>query len=214
MRNYSQALKEQVFTRYLCGDTALELAEKFDVPLRTIYSWIQNWRTDSMDEHLAECSFQTVGAVILGMKEQKEQLESLTQILSIIHESGAIQMIPHKCRIKLALSLSDRYPSSILCAAFEINTSSFYYHKKVNAKCQRKKEELCKIIQEAFETSGCRFGAERIRAQLQVQGIRIGKKRIIQLMQEMDLRSPSTAPPYYIAKCSASVESHYHVKVL
>lgn len=214
MGNYSQLLKEQVFTRYLCGDAALDLAEKFDVPLRTIYSWIYNWKADSMDKNLTEYSFQTVGAVILEMKEQKGQLESLIQILSIIHESGVLQMIPHKRRIELALSLSDRYPSSILCSAFEINTSSFYYHKKADAKRQQKKEKLRRIIQETFEASGCRFGAERIRTQLQEQGIRIGKKRIIQLMQEMALRSPSTAPPYYITKCSIAVESHYHAKVL
>ena len=77
-----------------------------------------------------------------------------------------------------------------------------------------RRKKNCRLIQEAFEASGCRFGAERIRAQLRVRGIQIGKKRIIQLMQEMKLRSSSTAPPYYIAKCNASVESHYHAKVL
>ena len=211
---YSQELKEQIFARYRGGDTASELTEKFEVPLPTIYSWIRKWKAHSLDQNLEGYSFQTIGTVIFDMREQKRQLESLAELLSIVHESGVLQMVSYKRRIELAQSLSDRYPSSVLCAAFEITLSSLYYHKKADARRQQKKEELYRLIQEAFEASGCRFGAERIRAQLRVRGIQIGKKRIIQLMQEMKLRSSSTAPPYYIAKCNASVESHYHAKVL
>lgn len=175
---YSQELKEQIFARYLCGDTASELTEKFEVPLPTIYSWIRKWKAHSLDQNLEGYSFQTIGTVIFEMREQKRQLESLAELLSIVHESGVLQMVSYKRRIELAQSLSDRYPSSVLCAAFEITLSSLYYHKKADARRQQKKEELYRLIQELLRQAAAALGRREFVPNCEYGGSKSGRKEL------------------------------------
>lgn len=201
MKHYSGQFKQQVIEQYLCGYSIKYLSEQFHVSRITIRKWIQDWELDLSNKTLADLPVHSAGTILLHMETQRRQIDQATQTLNIIHESGVLQTIPRQERMNLAISLSDTYPVALLCDAFELNPSNLYYRRRqatVLTKCQKEKNELRKAICEAFENSGCRFGAERIRIQLQKQGFRVSKKRIIQLMKELHLSCENEPVSYYV----------------
>jgi hypothetical protein len=78
----------------------------------------------------------------------------------------------------------------------------------------RQDGQISSAIAEAFEESGARFGAERIRVQLEKRGIRTSKKRIIKLMKNMGLYNKSPERPYYPSSNSDRPEVVYDVQIL
>lgn len=148
------------------------------------------------------------------MEEQRRKADEAEQTLAIIHESGILQTIPLKERIKIALAQHESHRTSIVCAAFEINAATLSYHRLADRKRQQKKEQLCSAIRSVFDASGGRIGSERIRIQLQEQGIQVSKKRIIRLMQEMGLAEKAESVPYYPFDEGFSPTGQYNVKIL
>ena len=214
MKRYSKELKEQVFIEYLCGAASTELAAKFNVPVNTIYKWMNDWQAALAGKTLADCPVQTLGQVVIAMEENKRKLDEVTQTLAIIHESGVIRAIPQRQRFKMAEKLSTSYPKSALCSAFELKPSTFYYYKQTENKHYQRKRFLCNAIRDVFESSGGRFGSERIRVQLRAQGIKTSKKTIIRLMKEMGLNRTTTPVRYYTFTESTDSQEECSVKIL
>jgi putative transposase len=82
-----------------------------------------------------------------------------------------------------------------MCRVLEVSVSGFYAWRK-RPVCTRKREdgELATQIQETFEQHRQVYGSPRIHAQLRIQGIRCGRKRVVRLMQDLNLsaRRPSS----------------------
>lgn len=79
-----------------------------------------------------------------------------------------------------------------LCEALDVARGTFYNHIFRRAdRSQRDQEQtqLMRLVQQAFDDSGQRYGAEKIRITLAEGGIRVSTKRIATIMQELDLRS-------------------------
>ena len=150
-------------------------------------------------------------------EELRQQLIDLERSTAIIHESKVMQIIPMEQRIDMAVSLLDTYPVSTLCKTFEINPSTLYYHKRIaqnGSKHLIQDDQMSTAIAEIFEESGNRFGAERIRLQLEKRGIRTSKKRVIRLMQRMGLYNKSAERPYYPSSNADRLENKYNVQIL
>lgn len=79
-----------------------------------------------------------------------------------------------------------------LCQEILVARGTFYNHIFRRAdRSQRDQEQaqLIRLVQQAFDDSGQRYGAEKIRITLAEGGIRVSTKRIAAIMQELDLRS-------------------------
>ena len=150
-------------------------------------------------------------------EELRQQLADLERSTAIIHESKVMQTIPLEQRIDMAASFLETYSVSTLCQTFEINPSTLYYHKRAfqnGTKHLKQDGQINSAIAEIFEESRARFGAERIRIQLEKRGIKTSKKRIIRLMKRMGLYNKSAERPYYPSSNTDHLENTYDVQIL
>lgn len=82
------------------------------------------------------------------------------------------------------------------------------FRKADRSKYQEEQAQLMLKVKQVFDDSEQRFGAEKIRVILAESGIRVGKKRISAIMQEMRLHSVRTD-----AKNSSSANSNMQNKI-
>ena len=116
--------------------------------------------------------------------------------MEIIKQSGYITNVPLQKRLS-ALERIYRQPDNIysvyeLCEALDVARGTFYNYILRRADHSKREEaqiELMRLVQQVFDDSSQRFGAEKIRAAPAERGIRVGTKRIAAIMQELDLRS-------------------------
>lgn len=75
-----------------------------------------------------------------------------------------------------------------MCRILEVSVSGLYAWRK-RPLCAHKQEdgELAQRIEQVFEQNRQVYGSPRLHAELQAQGIRCGRKRIVRLMQELNL---------------------------
>lgn len=217
MNHCPEKIKREVFIKYLCGYTPIELANEFEIHFTTVYRWIERWKENLSEHTLEELSFQDVGMVLEYIKNLKQQLDEAERSLSIIHESNMLQTIPLKDRVGMAKKYVETYPVKLLCRTFEIPVSTlYYYRRKARDETKRQKEErdLSGAIHAVFEKCRGRLGAERIRVLLQEQGITASKRRISRLMKQMRLSSNEYANTYYSSNCALDLEEGTDVKIL
>ncbi len=217
MKHISEIQKHEAFIKYICGYSPQELANEFNVHFTTVYRWVSTWQKDLSCRKLTDLSIQVIGAILTYTEELRQQLIDLERSTAIIHESKVMQIIPMEQRIDMAVSLLDTYPVSTLCQTFEINRSTLYYHKRTaqnGSKRLIQDNQISTAIAEIFKESGNRFGAERIRVQLEKRGIKTSKKRIIRLMKRMGLYNKSAERPYYPSSNADHLETAYDVQIL
>ena len=210
-------IKREIFIKYICGCTPVELANEFGIHFTTVYRWIERWKKDLSEHTLEELPFQDMGMVLEYIKSLKQQLNKAARSFSIIHESNVLQIIPLKDRIGMAQKYVETYSVKLLCRAFEIPVSTLYYYKrKTRDETKRQKEEydLCNAIRVIFVQYRGRLGAERIRVLLQEQGVTVSKRRIGKLMKQMGLFSNEYENTYYPSNCVPDLEEGTDVKIL
>jgi len=91
--------------------------------------------------------------------------------------------------------LSIRYQVRLL----GINRSSLYYHPLIN-----NDSEVANKIVEIYLSSDCRYGYRKVSAVLNSKGTKINKKRVLRLMQEMNLQG--LYPRKYISTTKRDLE--------
>lgn len=116
--------------------------------------------------------------------------------MEIIRLSQCIANVPLQKRLSILENLhhqsDNTYSVHELCEALDVARGTFYNHIFRRAdRSQRDQEQtqLMRLVQQAFDDSGQRYGAEKIRITLAEGGIRVSTKRIATIMQELDLRS-------------------------
>ena len=217
MKPYSENQKYEVLQKYLCGYTPKEIANELDIHRSTVYRWIAEWKEDLKSHTLAELPIQDMGAILTHIAELEKLVNEQSRTISIIYESHILQSIPLKHRLDMAMQYLNTYSAKQVCLAFEIRLSSLYYHIgaiQKETRYQQKENLLRSEIIRAFEDSGRRFGAERIRLQLRNHGIRTSKKRIIRLMKEMGLYNKSPEQSYYSMSDTGDPEDAQDVQIL
>jgi putative transposase len=75
-----------------------------------------------------------------------------------------------------------------MCRVLDVSVSGFYAWKR-RPLCAHKREdgELATRIEETFVQNRQVYGSPRIHAELRAQGIRCGRKRVVRLMQQLQL---------------------------
>jgi putative transposase len=76
----------------------------------------------------------------------------------------------------------------ILCRVLDVSVSGYYaWNKRPMSSREREDGELREKIVAVFHTHRGVYGSPRIHATLQAEGIRIGRKRVVRLMQQIGL---------------------------
>ncbi len=182
-KQYPEEFKKQVVSFCVAGDPLSAVSEKYQLPQSTLYRWCREYDPTGDRSTVKDCT---------AMRRQCERLE---HILQIIRLSRIIEEVPRRKRLEILAKLHEQfeqYSVHELCEALDISRGTFYNHifrRTDRTEYLLKQQELMKQVQQVFDDSKQRFGAEKIRITLRECGIYVGKKRIREIMQELGLVS-------------------------
>lgn len=118
--------------------------------------------------------------------------------MEIIRLTGYLDEVPLRRKLDVLETIyheNQQFSVHELCEALGIARGTFYNHIFRRADWSRQEEEQAELmlkVQQIFDDSQQRFGAEKTRTVLAQNGVRVIAKRIPAFMQELDLHSIRT----------------------
>lgn len=116
--------------------------------------------------------------------------------IEIIQRSNYLSNVPLQKKLATLEELyrqpDNPYSDHELCEALGVARGTFYNHIFRRADRSKREEEQAKLMlqmQQIFDDSQQRFGAEKIRSVLAQNGVQVSTKRVSAIMQELDLQS-------------------------
>lgn len=183
---YSPEIKMQAVKMRSAGKIISSISKELIVAESTLYRWFRIYpSTDSISEEQATKE-------VIRLTTECQHLQNIVEIIRL---SGFIKEIPLQRRLETAEKLYNQnfgFHARELYEALDISKGTFYYRLNHSADISEKKRAkytLMLKIHEIFEDSSQIFGAEKVRAMLAREGIRISNKRVSALMREMGLES-------------------------
>ena len=186
-KEYSSKFKTEVIRRYQSGEPILALSQELRIAQSTIYHWRKEY-----------CSIKTANRTYTPKEFDalSRRLEKLEHEMEIIQQSGYIANVPLQEKLSVLESIY-RQPGNTcsvheLCEALDVARVTFYnyiFRRADHSKREEAQVELMRLVQQVFDDSSQRFGAEKIRVTLAESGVRVGTKRIAAIMQELGLQS-------------------------
>lgn len=189
-KKYPLEFKKQAIRRYEKGESIPALCQELHVSQSTFYHWRNQYRSIQTSAH----TYTPAEFDALVRRLQKAEHK-----LSIIQLSGYLSKVP--LQDKLATlehfhnEMSDLYSVHELCEALNVSRGTFYNHifrRADRSKYESEKAQLMLKVKQIFDDSEQRYGADKIRAVLAENGLRISTKRVLSIMQELDLHSIRT----------------------
>ena len=184
---YPVELKVQTIRRYEKGESIKALSQELHISQSTLYQWRKEY-----------CSIQMPNRTYTPAEfdAMARRLKKLEHYMEIINQSGYLSSVPLQQKLATLEELYNRpdnpYSVHELCDALGVARGTFYNHifrRADRSKDQEEQAQLMLKVKQAFDDSGQRFGAEKIRIVLADNGIHVSKKRILTIMQEMGLSS-------------------------
>lgn len=182
-KQYPEEFKKQIVSFCVAGNPLSAVSKKYQLAQSTLYRWCREYDLTENQSTVKDCT---------AIRRQCERVE---HILQIIRLSNIIEEVPRRKRLEILAKLHeqfDQYSVHELCEALDISRGTFYNHifrRADRTEYLLKRQELMKQVQQIFDDSKQRFGAEKIRMTLRECGIHVGKKRIREIMQELGLSS-------------------------
>lgn len=182
-KQYRPEFKQQVVLRIRNGLPILEISQKYHVAQSTLYCWIKDLELISGDFSVTD--YNTL----------QRQHDRVNHILQVIRLSSIIDEVPLQRRLSILARLHEQfeqYSVHELCEALNVARGTFYNHifrKADRTQYLQEQQALILQVQQIFDDSKQRYGAEKIRVILAENGIHVSKKRIRAIMQELGLVS-------------------------
>ena len=183
---HSPEIKTQAIQLHSTGKSVAMISKELNISESTLRHWFL--RYSSPEEIAEEQGAQEISRLTA-------EYSRLMNIVEIIKQSGFMNEISLQRRLDFALNLYNQnagYTARELYEALGIAKGKFYYRLNRSAEVsekERTKYALMLKIHEIFEDSNQVFGAEKVRAMLAREGIRVSNKRVSALMREMGLES-------------------------
>ena len=186
-KKYPLEFKKQAIRRYEKGESIPALCQELHISQSTFYHWRNQYRSIQTSAH----TYTPAEFDVLVRRLQKAEHK-----LSIIQLSGYLSKVP--LQDKLATlehfhnEMSDLYSVHELCEALNVSRGTFYNHifrRADRSKYESEKAQLMLKVKQIFDDSEQRYGADKIRAVLAENGLRISTKRVLSIMQELGLHS-------------------------
>ena len=184
---YPTELKVKTIRRYEKGESIKALSEELHISQSTLYQWRKEY-----------CSVKTPNRTYTPKEFDaiSRRLQKLEHHLGIIRLSGYLASIPLQKKLATLEQLYNQpdnpYSVHELCDALDVARGTFYNHifrRADRSKYEHEQAQLMLKVKQIFDDSDQRFGAEKIRVVLADSGIRVSKKRITTIMQELGLYS-------------------------
>ncbi len=187
-KRYSAELKMEVTFRYEQGESIKSLSQELGVAQSTIYGWLKKF-------HCTETSVRSYTPA--DFDKLVRHAKKLEHEFEVIQRTGLITDVPLQKRLALLADIyqDEKFSVYELCEALEVPRGTFYNHifrRADRSAHEREQAELTRNVQQIFDDSGQRYGAEKIRVVLAENGIRVGKKRVLAIMRELGLISIRT----------------------
>lgn len=186
---YSSEFKRKVIVRYEKGESIKQLSQELHIAQSTIYHWRKMYCTIQTPHH-------TYTPKEFGVLSTR--LAKLEHELEIIRLSGYLEEVPLRRRLEVLEKIyheNQRFSVHELCEALGVARGTFYNHIFRRADRSKREEEQAELmlkVQQIFDDSQQRYGAEKIRVVLMKNGVQVSAKRIAAIMQELNLRSIRT----------------------
>ena len=186
--SYPIETKIALVREYEQGKKVAEVSKTSGIPENSIYRWIREYHTIKT----ASSSFTPVEYY----KLQKHSTKT-NHLLEIIQLSGYISVLPLKKRLETAETIYQahkEYSVHEICEALEIDRGTFYNHifrRRDTSLRDEKEKQLMRIVQQVFDDSSQRYGANRIKMTMQAQSIIISKEHVLKIMHELGLEAMS-----------------------
>lgn len=187
---YSAEFKQRIIRRYEKGESIKNLSQELSIAQSTIYHWRKLY-----------CSVQTPQRTYTPKEVDiiSRRLEKLEHELEIIRTTGYLEEVPLQRKLKALEQMyrTEDSPYSVheLCEALGVARGTFCNHifrRADRSEREKEQEELMLKVQQIFDDSQQRFGAEKIRMILAQSSVHVSAKRISAIMQELGLRSVRT----------------------
>ena len=186
-KEYSTKFKTEVIKRYQNGESILALSQELCIAQSTIY----HWRKEYYSIKTANRTYTPKEFDALSRR-----LEKLEHEMEIIKQSGYIADVPLQKKLSVLESIyrqaDNTYSVHELCEALDIARGTFYnyiFRRADHGKREEAQVELMRLVQQVFDDSSQRFGAEKIRVTLTESGVCVSTKRIAAIMRELGLQS-------------------------
>lgn len=173
--------------RYQDGETVLSICNESQIPRSTFYRWIQDYQQTVTD----------TGTVITPQEflYLKRKIRKLEDMIKVLKKVNCTVSSPLQEKLKAIEPLYGQFSVHTLCDALEVSRGTFYNHifrnKKGDTLAAKRRSELKTQIQSVYDDSGQIYGAGKIAAILQNQGVKTSKKYVSQLMKELGISSVS-----------------------
>lgn len=184
--HYTPETKVQAIELRSTGKSVAAISKELNISESTLRHWFL--RYSSPKQIANEESTQEISRLTA-------ECSRLMKTIEIIKQSGFLNEVSLQRRLEFALTLYNQnagYTARELYEALNIAKGTFYYrlnHSAEVSEKERAKYALMLKIHELFEDSNQVFGAEKVRAMLTREGIRVSNKRVSALMHEMGLES-------------------------
>lgn len=182
-KQYPEEFKKQVVLSCQNETSLSAICEKNHIAQSTLYRWLKEYGTYENEHTRVE------------YKKLQGQHDRLERILQIIRLSEIIDKVPLQKRLEILARLHglfDQYSIHELCEALNVSRGTFYnyiFRKADRTKYFEEQQALMLKVQQIFDDSKQRYGAEKIRATLAENGVKTTTKRIRSIMQELGLVS-------------------------
>lgn len=184
---YPTEFKVKTIRRYEKGESIKALSQELHISQSTLYQWRKEYCSIEMPNRTyTPAEFDAMA----------RRLRKLEHYMEIIHRSGYLSSVPLQKKLATLEELYNRpdnpYSVHELCDALGVARGTFYNHifrRADRSKYEEEQAQLMLKVKQAFDDSGQRFGAKKIRIVLADSGIHVSKKRILAIMQEMGLSS-------------------------
>lgn len=184
---YPTEFKIKTIRRYEKGESIKTLSQELHIAQSTLYHWRNEY-----------CSTQTPNHTYTpaGFDAISRRLQKLDYEIEIIWLSGFLERVPlqEKLAVLERIYTQSDNPHSVheLCEDFHVARGTFYNHifrRADRSKYEDEQAQLMRIVKQVFDDSEQRFGAAKIRTILAQNEIYVSKKRVVSIMQELDLCS-------------------------
>ena len=183
---YPVELKKEIIFRHTQGEFIPVLASEYQVSPSSIYRWRNLYCTVETPTHTyTPKEFDSMTLKLKKLENEKE----------ILNLTGFLDDIPLQKKLMALEKIHidhDQFSIHELCEALNVARGTFYNHIFRRKEPQTYADEQIQLmlkVQQIFDDSSQRFGAEKIRAVLATNGIQVSKRRVSAIMQELGLFS-------------------------
>ena len=179
----SESGKYEAIEKYRNGYSVKELCEEYGVSKSSIYNWISKYST------MVTQTGNIVSARRLDVLEKR--IKRISMENEIFRKCNCSVSAPLEKKLKTIEKYKDIYSVHALCSVLGVRRSTFYYHlnrKPGETVFEKADKELKPQIKKIFADSKGRYGAKKICAGLEKEGIVTAPRRVRRLMKEMKLQ--------------------------